>query len=85
MPRVTLNETHNRKEDIRKYISQLMTAKDMNQEELAKKLGKTQSWMSKKMMHCGFYVGELIEIFRILEADPTEVGRLIVITKEKKR
>lgn len=82
MARVSLNDTHNRKADICKYISQLMVAKGLNQEDLAHKMGKTQSWMSKKMMHCGFYVGELIDIFKILEADPNEVGRLIV--KEKK-
>lgn len=81
MARVSLNDTHNRKADICKYISQLMVAKGLNQEDLAHKMGKTQSWMSKKMTHCGFYVGELLEIFKVLEADPAEVGKLMVIKR----
>lgn len=79
MAKVSLNEVHNRKKSICNYISRLMTEKDMTQADVAARLGKTQSWMSKKMMHCGFYAGELIELFKVLDADPTEVGKILVI------
>lgn len=81
MARGYLNDVRYRKTDIVKYIEKLMIEKHMNQADVAERLGKTQSWMSKKMSHCGFYVGELIEIFKVLDADPEKVGNLLVIGK----
>ena len=78
MARGYLSDNRSRKEQLVKYINQLMVAKGWNQSELAARCGKTQSWLSKKLDHCGFYVGELMEILKILGADQNEVGRIMV-------
>ena len=81
MARGYLSDSSSRKEEIITYIEELMVRKHMTQGTLARRIGKSQSSLSKKFVNQSFNLGELIEIFGILDAEPEKVGKLMILKK----
>lgn len=77
MPRGYLKEKEYRKSDIRAYISELMRSQKIRQHHIADALNLTQGRVSQKLDACDFDVDELLTIFKLLDADPDKVGKLL--------
>lgn len=82
MARGYLKDIEYRKTDISTYIIKLMRREHQTQTSIARRMNKTQSWMSKKLSNCDFEIDELLEIFKALNAESEEVGKLFTFRKE---
>ena len=83
MARGYLNEMKYRETDISNYIRNRMRLTHTTQATLAKLLGKTQSYVSKGLDNCDFETKDLLIIFKALDADKADVGKLFTFKEDK--
>lgn len=76
MPRVKeLKDTYLKK-DLYKYLLWQRKDKKITQEQIARELGVTQTWYSRKEKNADFTYSELLIIFRIVGAETKEILKL---------
>lgn len=83
MARGYLNEMKYRETDISNYIRNRMRLTHTTQATLAKKLGKTQARFSQELSECSFGAKDLLIIFKALDADKADVGKLFTFKEDK--
>lgn len=78
MPRGYLKQKEYRIQDICDYLKKLMKEKGLSQAELGRRMNLSQSEISK-MLSGRMSLKELLTILSYLDADPTKIGKLIVM------
>lgn len=78
MPRGYLKQKDYRVQDICDYLKKLMKEKGLSQAELGRRMNLSQSEISK-MLSGRMSLKELLTILSYLDADPTKIGKLIVM------
>lgn len=78
MPRGYLKQKEYRVQDICDYLKKLMKEKGLSQAELGRRMNLSQSEISK-MLSGRMSLKELLTILSYLDADPTKIGKLIVM------
>lgn len=79
MPRVVLNAKRYRINDLENYIRGEMRRRKITQSEMASKTGMSQQSFSNHLAKMDFGVSELMEIFKELETDAEQIGRLMKV------
>lgn len=79
MARGYLKDKEYRMTDIAEFIERNRKREKLSQEEVASRMGHTQSWYSKKLKDCSWDVAELLEPFKIVKAEAEMVGRLFIL------
>ena len=77
MPRVAIKKKDYKISDLSQWIAGRMYALKVRQREMAELLNITQQGFSKKLQRSNFDYGELLSIFKKLEATDEEILRLM--------
>lgn len=79
MARGFLKEKEYRMTDIEEFIRKQMKVTKQDQLTVARKMGHTQSWFSKKLCKGTWEMSELLDLFKIIQAEADMVGRLFIL------